>query len=271
MAAGLIVVCGAYFYHNLTTFGLLTPMQEAVQNRAAGKTLSDVLAAAQEMDLGDELVRRFYRRSLWTGGWSYLQPPSAAVRVQEYGFYFASLGFLFALAPTIRKRRGLSVSSGLMLRVFLLCALTAAGLCYHMVHTKMLLGSVATNIWYAAVIFPWFLVLYVQGLAYWPVPRIGVISAVILIATFLATELRGTLMTMLSTYTGGGSGMVAIRRMAEMHPAWLGPIVGGVALVGVLMATGLAIGATMTGSSRLDVVHEQDGHRAEDDHRQPRG
>lgn len=271
MASGLIFVCGAYFYHNLTTFGLLTPMQEAVQNRASGKTLNDVLVAAREMDLGDELVRRFYRRSLWTGGWSYLQPPSAAVKVQEFGYYFASLGFLFALAPAMRRRRSLSMTPGLMPRVFLLCALTAAGLCYHMVHTRMLLGSVATNIWYAAVVFPWFLVLYVQGLAYWPAPWVGVVPAVILGATFMATEIHGALVTMLSTYSGGASGAEALRRIAELHPEWLSPAVGGAALVGVLMATGLAVGAAIAGWSRLDVVHEQDGHRAEDHDRQPGG
>jgi hypothetical protein len=232
---GLLLICGWYFFGNLKTFGLLTPMQEAVQNKAAGRGLSDAVHCAMEMDLADELVRRFYRRSIWTGGWSYLAPPIALTRIQEYSYYFASLGFLFALAPTVRRSRSISALVGLMPSVLLLCALTAAGLSYHMVHTKMLLGSVATNIWYAAVIFPWLLVLYAQGLAYWPVKWVGMASGLTLAATYLGAELYGTLVTMVSTYTGGATGIEAWRRIGELHPGWLSPYVAGAALAAVVL------------------------------------
>lgn len=269
MIVGLLLICGTYFYHNLTTFGLLTPMQEAVQNRAAGRTMADALETARNMNIVDELGRRFYRRSLWTGGWSYLQPPAVAVKVQEYGYYFASLGFLFALMPTIRRSRGMAVSSEILMRVFALILLTAAGLCYHMVHTRMLLGSVATNIWYAAVIFPWLLVLYVQGLAFWPLPRLGFASGVILAGTYLLTELYATIVTMTASYTGGATGWEAWHRIALLHPAWLSPPVAVIAAVFVLIFVAVATGVMAGGVSGLDVVHEENGQRSKDNDRQP--
>lgn len=249
---GLLAICGWYFYGNLKTFGLLTPMQEAVQNRAAGRGLSDMAQCVMEMDLVDELGRRFYRRSLWTGGWSYLPPPIAATRVQEYSYYFASLGFLFALAPRVRRSRSISALAWLMPTVALLCALSAAGLSYHMVHTKMLLGSVATNIWYAAVIFPWLLVLYAQGLAYWPVKWVGMASGLALAATFLGAELYGTLVTMVSSYSGGATGIEAWGRIGELHPGWLSPYVAGAALacLAVLVMTAVGIIASEHFKSR---------------------
>lgn len=247
---GLLLICGWYFYGNLKTFGLLTPMQEAVQNRAAGRGLSDVAQCVKEMDLVDELGRRFYRRSLWTGGWSYLPPPIAATRIQEYSYYFASLGFLFALAPTVRRSRSISALAWLMPTVALLCALSAAGLSYHMIHTKMLLGSVATNIWYAAVIFPWLLVLYAQGLAYWPIKWVGMASGLALAATFLGAELYGTLVSMVSTYSGGATGIEAWKRIGELHPGWLSPYVAGAALGGVAVLVMTAVGIIASAHSR---------------------
>lgn len=247
---GLVAICGWYFFGNLKTFGLLTPMQEAVHNRAAGRGLSDMAQCVMEMDLVDELGRRFYRRSLWTGGWSYLAPPIAATRIQEYSYYFASLGFLFALGPTVRRSHSISALAWLMPTVALLCALSAAGLSYHMIHTKMLLGSVATNIWYAAVIFPWLLVLYAQGLAYWPIKWVGIASGLVLAATFLGAEIYGTLVTMVSTYSGGATGIEAWRRIGELHPGWLNPYVAGAALGGVGLLVSMAVGIIASAHSR---------------------
>ena len=75
LTAGAAAISLHTFYFNLMHFGMLTPMQEAVENRAEGRTLSDYVEAATELDWWHHISRRYLRHSLWRGGWSMLSAP----------------------------------------------------------------------------------------------------------------------------------------------------------------------------------------------------
>ncbi len=230
-----------YFQFNLTHFGVLSPMQEAVENHQAGRTSYDALRTAADIDWLSMFTRKYLRHSLWFGGWSWLRAPSGLTLVHQYNIYAAMLGGCLAFWAVRRREGRLFVNPYTPLHLAVLCLGVAAGLGYHAVQSKMALGSVATNSWYAAVSFPWLLCLYCQGLAYLPGRWPGRVLALGLVLTYLAAEVYGTLAVMVPKYAGRPWGPVAWERLAYLHLPGCGPGLTRPALVLTLVLVALAL------------------------------
>lgn len=227
-AAGALITLGIaagigfeYFRFNLAHFGLLTPMQEAVENARRGRVLGDAWSAASAIDWGHELSRRLLRHSLWTGGWSYLRPPTALTEAHQYTLIVGALAGLLALRTSIRRSRAIFLQPGIPLFAAACGAACAAGMGYHMVHSQMVGRGVGTNAWYAAASFPWLLCLYVQGLAYLPGRWIGFLPAINLTIIYFATEVFGVFGRMAPCYAGLPWSAAARARLDGLHPGWL--------------------------------------------------
>jgi hypothetical protein len=257
-ALGAVVVLGlaaAITYHsfsfNLRHFGVLTPAQEMVLNHRAGKTLVDAFRAAVEVDWWHKFMSRCFKYSLWFGGWSWLAPGRVLREAHACNLYLAIAGLLLAFSRRARRERMLFVDAGTGWRLLILCLGAFAGLAYHTIHTQMAWGTVASNSWYVAVAFPWLLCLYCQGIAFYPARWIPRALALLLVGTYLAAEIHGTLDVMIRAYTGHGWGPIAGERLAMMHPWGLGP-------AATIPALGLAIILTMVATA----VWVRNEHRA---------
>lgn len=238
LAAGLVTF--NYFQANLNRFGMLTPMQEAVANRAAGLTAGGFVQAAMRVDWIEEAWRLLSRKTLWVGGWSMLPPPWLLLKLHQGLILAALTGAWFALSAGRRRERRI-IDPGGSLPVIILCLGMGAGLCYHGIHSQIAWGRVATNSWYAAIVFPWLLVLVVQGLNLLPGRRTGMTLGVALAAVYSLTELTGVLLVMAPTYAASTEPSIIWQRLSIMHPGYLGPVVGALSLAGVLALTILAL------------------------------
>ncbi|HPF40307.1 MAG TPA: phospholipid carrier-dependent glycosyltransferase [Phycisphaerae bacterium] len=228
--ACFIAVTGYMFASNLQTFGMLTPMQEAIQNRADGKTWGDYVERATEIDWRREVGNRYLSHSLWRGGWSSLLPnwrllgvSRFFIKMHEVLVCFGAVGWLWLLAPRNREERFIFDRPGVASGIFVLWLGVTAALCVHMLQTAVALPNVATNIWYAAVIFPWLLVLVGQGFASFPSPRMGQFFCGLLAFAFLGTEIYGTRVAMVEEYARAPWGDLARERLAQLHVSWWGP------------------------------------------------
>ncbi|RIK63652.1 MAG: hypothetical protein DCC65_15555 [Planctomycetota bacterium] len=241
--AGAAIVTAGYFAGNLNRFGMLTPMQEAVQNRAAGRTTADFFTAITRIDWLRESWRMLSRKSLWVGGWSMLKPPALLVAAYQGLVALVLTGAWFALSRRRRCERSIFSEPGTGRVLCILLVLFVAGLGYHAVHTKMALGMVATNSWYAAVVMPWMILLGVQWLRLLPGRRTCGILGAAWCLLYLITETASALLVMLPTYAASDSPSVIWQRTAAMHPAWLSPGVGVAALpvVTILSVAALAV------------------------------
>ena len=241
-----------YFHFNLVHFGVLAPLQEVVQNRQAGRTISDTIRTAWEVEWWGKFSSRYCHYALWFGGWSWLKPPSILKHLHECNIYVAAIGLCLAMSRRIRQDRLLFTAPTTAWQLAVLCGGVAAGLAYHAVQTQMAFGSVATNAWYAAVSFPWLLCLYYQGLSYYPRPWLARTLALLMVLTYLAAEIYGSLAMMIPAYTGHGWGVVARERMAAMHLLGLGPAVTmpSLAIVVVLTAVAVAVWVRREHSAR---------------------
>jgi len=233
-------VAGPYLQANLAAQGVLTPMQEVVANRAAGRTLADALAAAAKIDWLEGFLLRQIRHSLWVGGWSMLRPPAVLNGLHQAAFFHALAGVLFVWHARRRPERLVIDDRGALAGLAWLPLWVMAGLAYHAVHTKMAYGGVLTNSWYAAVAFPWAIVLAAQGLSLLPARRAASVFGVLTAATYLACEVYGVLVVMPEAYVGGRWGPAVWERLAYLHPAWLGPWWTPPAVVVAMLSTAVS-------------------------------
>lgn len=239
LAAGLVTF--NHFEANLNRFGMLTPMQEAVSNRAAGLTANGFVQSAMKVDWLEEAWRLLSRKTLWVGGWSMIPPPRLLVKLHQGVILAAMIGAWFALSASRRRERRIIDPAG-SLPVIILCLGIGAGLCYHGIHSQIAWGRVATNSWYAAIAFPWMLVLVVQGLNLLPGKRAGMTLGVALAAVYALTELTGVLFLMAPIYAASTEPSIIWQRLSIMHPAYLGPAVGLLSLASVVALTSFAFG-----------------------------
>lgn len=242
LLAAATAITFSYFAHNIERFGMLTPMQEAVQNKANGKTLADAARTVWDAGWWAALSRRYFRYSLWFGGWSGLQPLAFLKTAYACNLYLAIAGLALLLRASVRRSRSLFEDGVTGWRLGALCLSVAAGLGYHAIQTKMALGTVATNSWYAALSFPWLMCLCFQGWACYPGKWVTRILAAEMVLIYLVAEVHGTLGVMAPAYTGHGWGAVARERLAQLHVAWLGPGVTLPALAVMLAIVGVAMG-----------------------------
>lgn len=236
-----VITC-PYFHENLSRYGVLTPMQEAVENHEAGKTPADAIRAAKDIDWWSDFVSRQLRYGFWVSGWSFARAPKPLRFAHETAVYLALIGGLVALCYRHRGQRRLFTEPAVAPCLVLLLVCTAAGLAYHAVQTKMAHGAVGTNPWYAAMVFPWLLCLGYQGYVWlpgrWTAPLLGWA----LTALYLAAEIYGTLAIMVPVYAQAPWGPLARERLGQLHLAGLGPGVALPALGCVLFMVVIAVG-----------------------------
>ncbi len=252
------VITAPYFAFNLKTFGMLTPMQEAIQNRADGRTFGDYFEAFKNLNWYREISSRYARHSLWRGGWSMLLPEwrmlgvdRLLLKAHEVLILFAGVGALWLLAPQNRRERLILHRGDSALRIVVLWLGVTAALCYHMLQTRVALPNVATNIWYAAVTFPFLIVLLGQGYAAFISPRLGQVLLAALGLVFLATELYGTRVVMVRAYAQTPWGELARERLATLHVWWWGPHATTAAMAVVIALAAAALMAAVTRQTQV--------------------
>lgn len=242
------IITYPYFSFNVRKFGMLSPMQEAVRNRKAGLGTGDLIRAATEINWLQLMQSRYLRHSLWSSGWS-LHSPSwrtfginrFEMKAHEFLLYAAGAGGLFLLSRRRREERRLFVESGAAPKLVLLWLGVTAALCIHALHTYLALPNIATNSWYAAVIFPWLLALVAQGYFALPYQRLAIVLGMGLLLVFVSTEVYGVMVDMVRTFTGESWGPLAKERLASIHvhamgPSWTTPLLA-LALSGILLGT----------------------------------
>jgi hypothetical protein len=104
----------------------------------------------------------------------------------------------------------------------LLCLLILAGLAYHVLQSALAWGGASTLPWYAAVAFPWFWLLMATSAIAWRHGRPGYCIALGVPIFFVAAELNSTWVTMVKAYSQKSLSIAALRRLASIHPHYLG-------------------------------------------------
>ncbi|MCK6486555.1 MAG: hypothetical protein L6R00_20795 [Phycisphaerae bacterium] len=250
LAAAMIVLAAItqhYFRFNMTHFGLLTPMQEALVNREAGRGAGDAVLTALRLDWIRATDELWVRSNRWVGGWSFVPASRRYQSGQMWGLAAAFAGWLWAalrwggrrLRSGGRVERGAGEAAAqysLFAACLLLCLCFTTALSYHTVQCQLAWGEPVMNPWYAAAAVPWFLVLAVGGCAAWPGRRLKFLPLAWLIAVFVMSEVNGVLGRMVTTYSQLPLGRSAFERLATLQPAWLGT---PTLVLAVLCAAGL--------------------------------
>ncbi len=204
-----------YVAFNLRTFGVVTPMQEAVANRAAGRPAWAVAAAAPPWRWPAWAASWWVANGLWVGGWSFLTPPRGLVVA------YATL-VAVAAGATVLRWRSLPVARPARRVMVAVVGCVHALLTVHAAESAAAWGGrVFTNSWYAAVAVPWALVLLGCGGLSLGRGRRWVLLGVP--AVFVTTETLGVVGRMVPAYYAAGVSTLAVRRMASVHPSALGP------------------------------------------------
>lgn len=224
----------SYFKGNMERYGMMTPLQEAVKNRAKGRDLGDLARATIELDWRRDFFVRLFRQSLWRGGWSMLGLEGTVAGVQRpllkiHGALTAT-AIIAALVSAARRRRTPTGKLGLISNgpaVLVLCGGMLAALAYHALQSQMAMNEnatsgVGTNIWYGAVVFPWLIALIYAGLMALPWKRVATLCAAALLLTQVAAEMYGTGWLMPPAYYGGSWSNTIRDRIDSMHLDGLG-------------------------------------------------
>jgi len=232
----LAIVLGPDLVHNLSTYGLATPMQEAVENRAKGRGFSDLYEAYRAFH-PVAWGRWLFGEGLFIqGNWSFVLPIETITRLHWSVTEWATLGLAFPAAAfglrrlIARVRRqapegldGLapgfdSLSTPLV--CLAVCAGYYAALLYHALQSEMAWGRTTTGPWYASPAIPWFLMLVGVGASGWPrLVAPGFAAAIILLS--LAAEQTSWWIQMLPVYSGGAFGWEALGRISSMQVWYL--------------------------------------------------
>ena len=214
-----IIADSSNIFFNIAHYRMVFPMQEAIANNDHGKTLVDLAIAGWRINLPKQLFKLWTVYNTWIGGWSFLIVP----------FVPAVIAFLYTMAAAgwayrvIRPCAGKSLfqDPSLSFRLFFLFLFISCGLAWHMVQSYLAFGLSATTPWYACIAFPFMLLLLYEG-----VFRISSLAAAIfgwlLVFLYLSVETYGIIFKMLPCYSGGMTGLTALRRISLLHPSWLG-------------------------------------------------
>jgi len=260
----IMLVTGHYFYTNWNDYGVAVPMQESVINRKAGRGLGELAGAALTIDWWRQFRSRVGRDSLWVGGWSYLGQPDALRVIHQGLMACAVLGLGWMAVRGVRRpsaaaseadsrklgtdrdHAGMWIDPAHAWLMALVVACSIAGLAYHTIQSKLAHGAATTNIWYAAICFPWAIVLYVLGVGVFRVRGLATAMIVSLIALCIVAEVYGLFVLMPREYTGVAGSEIARARLASVHPSWMPPVLAipaqGLAIMLVMVVGRFALG-----------------------------
>ena len=222
LGLGCLAVIGPDLRWNLAHYGSPTIVQEALKNKADGKTTADLLATAMRIPWRKPLTDLWLRWSLLAGGWSFLDTKYLWIWRFRRLAVIGLLGWAWVLPQRTRFRPAPFRSARTPVACLALCVGYTAALAMHMVQSTLAWGVASTNSWYACAATPWFLALVAGGALCWPVGRFRFVVPALLAVTFAVAE--GILVwgPMVETYSGGAGGMEALRRLARLQPAMFG-------------------------------------------------
>lgn len=255
-AIGLILggLIGPDLAHNLSTYGIATPIQEALENRAKGRGFSDMYQAFREFH-PVAYGRWLFGQGLFVqGNWSFVLPINELTTMHWQVLELAALGLSFPAAGLVIRRliararkQPLDGVGGLTmgfdsLAVPLLCLAVCvgfhAGLVYHALQSALAWGVSTTGPWYASPALPWFLVLIGVGASCWHrFVAPGFVAAIVLLS--IAAEQTSWFVQMLPVYSGGAEGWAALNRITSLQ-------VGFLSTTTCILATVVGLGLFLT-------------------------
>jgi len=255
--AGFLVVTFAEFRENRARYGSLTIMQESVQNRRAGRGVTDLMRAAGSVRWVKWTRDLWLRKNVMAGGWSWAGDNNRMQDRHELLLSVALAGWAWTLRPrprarvvaTFAERRG-------PLLCLALCASYSAALAYHTVQSQLSWGMPTTNPWYAAAALPSFMLLVAAGANVWPLGRLRFVLPLVIALYYLQIESSVVLGSMTSLYTAKAEWSTALARLAFLQPAVFGTPTLHAAIVGVVVVSALAIRAVLR-SIAFDFQSEQ--------------
>jgi hypothetical protein len=236
-------------------------MQEAVINQQKGLKFPAYLQLFKDhpWPFWQEMIGRvFLDWGMWVGGWSFLNTTDAYISLFTWSMILAALGlplaWLFRREPW--NSRNAFSRDGIPMFSALLCLLFLAGMTYHALQSALTWGYPTTLPWYAAVAFPWFWLLMAGSAIAWRHSKLGYAVALGVPLLFIVDELNSTWITMVQTYSQRPLSITALRRLAMLHPAFLGTTTLYLAVLLALLlfaaATGLCVRALPRPKSSTD-------------------
>ena len=260
LTSGCLAVVGPELGWNLAHHGMLSPMQEAVKNRADGRTTADLIAAALHLNWRVRLSDLWLRTNLLAGGWSFLGTSPRWVMRYTQLVLAGLIGWIWVASAWTRPRPSPFRSVRGLVGCVVLCLGYTAALGYHMAQSQLAWGVPTTNPWYACAATPWFLVLVAGGALCWPLGPLRPALLILLATTFVASEQISVWGAMVTTYSGGAGGMEAFGRLARLQP----PLFGTATLLAAGAGVPALFGVTIVLWARFgvrDPATQLDGRR----------
>lgn len=250
MDASLLLLCTAaalapYFLFNLRHFGLLVPMQEAVQNRLAGRTFAQVVHAAPWEQFPGWIASWWLLNDLWVGGWSFLQLPTGILHLHAALLLISAVPLLWGLLHREGRRQFPLGLRRTLLILLLVCSFHAALTIHAIESYSARAGGVFTNPWYMAVALPWLLLLLATSAGQFK----PIVARIVLLASVpvldVTVESFGLARWMIPFYGGSDRYAVALQRLATLHPVCLGTVTFAVAVSAAVFAAGALVAITV--------------------------
>jgi len=207
------------FLHSFEQYGVLTPMQEAVRNHEEGRGLLEVVGLGLQLNIFYRLIGLWLGHAIFTGGWSFLMFPPIYAIVFSVVCLIALGGWGRLAIPQSNSRDcGIEVSSAVQMWSLIGCVSLA--LMWHMFQSNAAWGIPTTNSWYACVAAPFLMTLVLLG-GFQFARRIGLSLGIALTLFFWTCGVVGVVCYMVPLYSQA-SGWLALSRLAQLQPNWLG-------------------------------------------------
>jgi len=216
-----------YFRFTFEQYHLFVPMGEAVVNRRNNVPLQNYLhwIGPEKWTYWLSCIRGwFIDDGIWVGGWSFLRP--ALIFPRLYGIVVWSAVAAWPLAWLFRRRKAKEFAvfkPGPTVPLALaLCLCMVAGMLVHGVVSAQIYNQSSAEPWYSELVVPWFVALVSVGALVWRFSRVGYGLAAALPILFVVTELYGAWSRMVYGYSQRKLSLSALRRLATLHPDFLG-------------------------------------------------
>ncbi len=242
LATGFLLVTQSEFRANYQRFGSPTVMQEAVANRTAGRGTDRLIETAGSIGWREWTRKLWFRDSVMSGGWSWSGKHEHLRSRHEVLAVIGLLGWGWVVFPKTRARIfWLFRDPVCPLLCLVLCVGYTGAMGYHTVQSQLSWGSIATNPWYAAAAYPWFLLLVAGGAFAWPIRPLRWLVPGAIALVFLEIEACSVLGSMTAAYAGLAPWGEALRRLASLQPAMFGSATLYAAMALVLVFAGLVV------------------------------
>ncbi len=247
VTVGYAVIAGYYHYTCLDRYKTITGMREAVYNlHTKGITTQHAIEIMPRLP-HRAMANKFLLDAVHVGGWSFRPPPAFAHRAHGWLLVLAGVALVVACA----LRRGALGALGRNAWLLALVAAVWAGMYYHAAHSALYHGTIYTNAWYGAIVFPIVAAVSVLG-AVALAPRLGALVAIAWSAVLSSAFVVGVYTDLLPFQTGEASITEAAAAVAAHHaflvlPPW--PVLGAQALLWLVLVVFVWRAATPTSAA----------------------